>query len=94
MSQPTREHFRARTSAAPLKHRARQRRVALAAHFRARTSAAPLKLMLDYTISFPLPGFPRSHERGPIEATARRKRSRSAAMHFRARTSAAPLKPG
>ena len=66
-----RVYFRARVSAAPLK-RAASGCVpgALRFYFRARVSAAPLKPPCVMTAMINWLGFPRSRERGPVEAFA------------------------
>src|SRR5437660_1637246 len=86
------EHFRAHMSAAPLKPIiAGGTRTPWTAYFRAHMSAAPLKpRWRESAPALPLE-FPRSHERGPIEAFVPRNHL-SVNGHFRAHMSAAPLK--
>src|SRR5438105_476037 len=61
-------------------------------HIRAQLSAAPLKHTQDAKYSRFPQAYPRSAERGPIEA-AKRVESRSVCIDIRAQLSAAPLKP-
>ena len=60
--------FRVQMSAAPLKQDLPDRAVAVAACFRVQMSAAPLKHELSTVGSSPGISFPRSDERGSIEA--------------------------
>ena len=60
--------------------------------FRARLSAAPLKHALEPGPTNGVGFFPRSTERGPVEAVTLRGRGPDRAGPFRARLSAAPLK--
>ena len=59
--------------------------------FRAHVSAAPLKPVNAYLVLEIAAMFPRSHERGPIEAR-RLRVNRNQMISFRAHMSAAPLK--
>ena len=61
-------YFRAQTSAAPLKQVPGRSCQARNPHFRAQTSAAPLKRDQARAVRGPHEIFPRSNERGPIEA--------------------------
>ncbi len=61
-------NFRAHPSAAPLKQQRRDSTRSVGFHFRAHPSAAPLKLHHAYDFNGLLRVFPRSSERGPIEA--------------------------
>src|SRR5271157_366579 len=61
-------------------------------YFRAHVSAAPLKRSRPWLGSRGVHTFPRSRERGPIEASALCPTEYPPFMHFRAHVSAAPLK--
>ena len=60
--------------------------------FRAHVSAAPLKRMGRVTPIAERPYFPRSRERGPIEAASDPSSATIRSASFRAHVSAAPLK--
>ena len=60
--------FRAHLSAAPLKRGFVGRTIDTLRNFRARMSAAPLKLLLPILPHLCPAIFPRSNERGPVEA--------------------------
>ncbi len=61
-------------------------------YFRAHPSAAPLKLSASDTPRLDELVFPRSSERGPIEAGPKDRDSEFPCSYFRAHPSAAPLK--
>ena len=61
--------------------------------FRAQKSAAPLKHNDGDPDDASFPGFPRSKERGPVEARKDGVEFVGARLTFRAQKSAAPLKP-
>ena len=61
-------------------------------HFRAHVSAAPLKQYKEFCLPSSGSKFPRSRERGPIEADRRWAQGWWFGWYFRAHVSAAPLK--
>src|SRR5581483_6719891 len=89
---PPRPHFRARTSAAPLKRNKIKRcGTLLLFYFLARTSAAPLKPVDSTSITWTLRDFRARTSAAPLKP-ARIAAGQPRGNHFRARTSAAPLK--
>src|SRR5688572_3043126 len=85
-------NFRAHVSAAQLKHDRKKQQEVIDANFRAHVSAAQLKRILENVLLSPPWSFPRSRERGPIEANKVSNSYFQLFSHFRAHVSAAQLK--
>ncbi len=87
-------YFRDHQIAAPLKQRnSPMHGLAKFPHFRDHQIAAPLKRASEIRSGEFSPGFPRSPDRGPIEAAARLRQRCLPRPDFRDHQIAAPLKP-